>query len=84
MNKDGIICVLMLDGCDLLGNVIVWYDRLVDNFYQYYYDMNRVFFGMYMYVIFFLLVKGSDYMIVVKKFFKYVEDLGDVWILIFF
>lgn len=84
MNKDGIICVLMMDGCDLGGNVIVWYDRLVYNFYQYYYDNNRVFFGMYMYVIFFLLVKGSDYMIVVKKFFKYVEDLGDVWILIFF
>lgn len=83
MNKDYLICGLMMDVCDFDGNVIVWLEILMRNFY-YYYDMNRVFFGMYMYLLFFFCFLVIDYMKVVKQFFKYVLDLGDVWILILF
>lgn len=52
MNVDYLICGFMMDGCDLLVNVIVWYEIFKRNFY-YYYDINWVLFGMQMYVIFF-------------------------------
>lgn len=80
MNKDNTTCASMMDGCDPAGNATAWYDRLVNNFH-YHYNTNRSPFGMHMHVTFFLSALGNDHMVAAKKFLKYAEDLGDVWIL---
>ena len=80
MNKDNTTCASMMDGCNPAGNATAWYDRLVNNL-NYHYGNNRSPFGMHMHVTFFLSAKGTDHMVAAKKFLKYAEDLGDVWIL---
>ena len=80
MNKDKSTCGSMMDACDPNGNATVWYEMLVRNFH-YHYDTNRAPFGMYMHPRFFLTPPFGDHMKAAKKFLKYAEDLGDVWIL---
>lgn len=79
MNKDHSTCGSMMDACDADGNETVWYEILVRNFH-YHYDTNRAPFGMHMHPSYFLR-KPGDHMNAAKKFLKYAEDLGDVWIL---
>lgn len=80
MNKDHSTCGSMMDACDPLGNATAWYEILVRNFH-YHYDTNRAPFGMHMHPSFFSWGPAGDHMNAAKKFLKYAQDLGDVWIL---
>ena len=81
MNKDHSTCGSMMDACAPDGNETVWYEMLVRNFH-YHYDTNRAPFGMHMHPSYFLREPTPGaHMNAAKKFLKYAEDLGDVWIL---
>ena len=80
MNEDHTTCGSMMDACDPNGNETVWYDILVRNFH-YHYDTNRAPFGMHMHPSYFYWGPSGDHMNAAKKFLKYAQDLGDVWVL---
>lgn len=80
MNADHSTCGSMMDGCDPSANATVWYEILKRNFH-YHYDTNRAPFGMQMHATFFYQGPAGDHLNAAKKFLKYAEGLGDVWVL---
>ncbi|XP_015775863.1 PREDICTED: uncharacterized protein LOC107353975 [Acropora digitifera] len=80
MNSDHSTCASMMDGCNPSGNASVWYEILLRNFH-YHYDTNRTPFGMLMHPSYFYLGPAGDHLKAARKFLKYAESLGDVWIL---